>query len=117
MYQLYGNGVNDDYPAIQEMLDSGVCEVVLPAPEKYYVISKTLKIHGNQTLVLPKFATIRLTDGADCEMIENADFSVLSENIRIDGGIWDMNHSNQSPNPFHFEDKYGKKIARLFRRR
>ena len=43
MYGLYGNGVNDDYSAIQEMLDSGINEVVLPAPEKYYLISKTLK--------------------------------------------------------------------------
>ena len=110
MENLYGDGIHDDYQAIQALLDSRVCEVVLPAPKKHYLISKTLKIHGNQTLVLPKFATIRLTDGADCEMIENADFSVLSENIRIDGGIWDMNHSNQSPNPFHFEDKYGKKL-------
>ena len=71
---LYGDGIHDDFPAIQEMLDSGVCEVVLPAPEKYYVISKTLKIHGNQTLKLPRFAVIRLADKANCEMIENEDF-------------------------------------------
>lgn len=33
MYTLYGDGVHDDYPAIQEMIDSGVCEVSLPVPE------------------------------------------------------------------------------------
>ena len=27
----------------------------------------------------------------------------IKENIKIDGGIWDMNHKNQHPNPWHFE--------------
>ena len=107
-YQLYGDGIHDDYPAIQEMLDSKVCEVVLPAPKKCYTISKTLKIYGNQTLKLPRFALIRLADKANCEMLENADFENYSENICIDGGIWDMNHNNQWPNPYHFPDENGK---------
>lgn len=41
---LYGDGVHDDHAAIQEMIDSGVCEVSLPVPEKYYLITKTLVI-------------------------------------------------------------------------
>ncbi|MBQ8880388.1 MAG: hypothetical protein IJY69_06095 [Clostridia bacterium] len=105
---LYGDGINDDYPAIQEMLDSMICEVYLPAPKKHYLISNTLKIHSNQTLRLPRYAVIRLTDNANCEMLENADFDSYSENICIDGGIWDMNHSNQWPNPYHFPDENGK---------
>lgn len=108
MYQLYGNGVNDDYPAIQEMLDSGVSEICLPAPKKFYVISKTLKIHSNQCLKLGRFTTIRLADKANCEMIENADFDNWNENICIDGGIWDMNHNNQWLNPYHFPDENGQ---------
>lgn len=108
MYQLFGDGINDDYPAIQEMLDSGICEVVLPAPKKNYVISKTLKIHSNQCLRLGRFTTVRLADGANCEMIENVDFDNFNENICIDGGIWDMNHSKQWPNPYHFPDENGK---------
>ena len=107
-HRLYGDGIHDDYPAIQEMLDSLICEVALPAPEKFYVISKTLKIHGGQTLRLPRFAVIRLTDNANCEMIENENFETYSENICIDGGIWDMNHNNQWPNPYHFPDDDGK---------
>ena len=35
MYNLYGDGIHDDQPAIQEMIDSGVCEVSLPAPQKH----------------------------------------------------------------------------------
>ena len=31
---LYGDGIHDDQPAIQELIDSGVCEVCLPAPAK-----------------------------------------------------------------------------------
>lgn len=54
-YQLYGDGIHDDYPAMQEMLDSLVCEVVLPAPKKCYTISKTLKIHGGQTRTGEKY--------------------------------------------------------------
>ena len=34
MYKLYGDGIHDDAPAIQEMLDSGISAVILPVPEK-----------------------------------------------------------------------------------
>lgn len=34
MYTLYGDGIYDDAPAIQEMLDSGISSVVLPVPQK-----------------------------------------------------------------------------------
>ncbi len=110
MATLYGNGVNDDYPAIQEMLDSGSAEISLPSPEKCYMISRTLKIHSNQCLRLGRFTAIRLTPGANCVMIENDDFDSFCENIRIDGGIWDMNHRFQRPNPFHFPDENGKDL-------
>ena len=106
-YQLYGDGIHDDYPAIQEMLDSLLCEVVLPIPKKCYRISKTLKIRGNQTLRLPRFATIRLMDGANCEMLENEDFDNWNENICVDGGIWDANNKNQMQNPYHYKDENG----------
>ena len=104
---LYGDGIHDDYPAIQEMLDSGICEVVLPAPKVRYLISKTIKIHGGQTLRLPRFAEIMLADDSNCCMIEDDDFSTWKENIAIVGGIWNMNNQNQDPNPFHFPDKNG----------
>ncbi|HHX53354.1 MAG TPA: hypothetical protein GX704_00415 [Clostridiales bacterium] len=102
MYNLYGDGINDDYPAIQRMLDSGTASVNLPPPEKCYLLSKTLKIHSNQELILPRFARIRLADSANCCMLENAEPRERNENIRVSGGIWDMNHKNQHPNPYHF---------------
>ena len=33
MFKLYGDGVHDDTNAIQEIIDSGICEVCLPAPK------------------------------------------------------------------------------------
>ncbi len=71
MYTLYGDGIHDDQPAIQELIDSGVCEVVLPAPKKHYLIGKTLYLPSNFRLVLPRFAEIRLADGANCAMLRN----------------------------------------------
>ncbi len=105
---LYGNGINDDFPAIQELLDSGLSEVILPAPEKCYMISQTLKIHGGQTLRLGRFTTIRLMPHSNCSMLEDDDFHTYKENICIDGGIWDMNNAEQAPNPYHYADETGK---------
>lgn len=71
MYTLYGDGIHDDYPAIQKMIDSGVCEVSLPVPKKHYLITKTLFLPSNFRLVLPRFAEIKLADGANCAMVRN----------------------------------------------
>ncbi len=105
---LYGDGIHDDYQAIQELLDSGECEIRLPMPKVKYCISKTLKIHSNQAFILPRYARISLMPDSNCAMMENADFSKWENNIRIEGGIWDMNHNEQEPNPGHFHDKHGK---------
>lgn len=115
---LYGNGIDDDYPAIQQMLSSGLSCVYLPAPEKHYVIGQTLKIGSGQELRLDRFTVIRLAAGANCAMLENADFDGGNENIRVSGGIWDMNHNEQWPNPYHFPnpetgENYRETWARL----
>lgn len=107
-YILYGNGIDDDYPAIQEMLDSGKCVVELPVPEKHYLISKTIKIHGGQTIKLSPYTEVRLKEMSNCAMLEDDDFCSWKENICVDGGIWDMDNQNQEPNPWHFPGKDGK---------
>lgn len=71
VHPLYGDGIHDDTAAIQEMIDSGCREVVLPTPEKHYVISKPLELPSNFRLVLPRFAEIRLADNANCLMLKN----------------------------------------------
>ena len=137
---LYGDGIHDDYPAIQEMIDSGVCEVSLPAPEKCYLISKTLTLPSNFKLTLPRYAEIRLMDMSNCPMISNKmveDYAervpekyktifngdpyylwahvnkyspeIMTENIEIEGGIWNFNTMNQLANPeqTHVREPYG----------
>ena len=46
-FTLYGDGIHDDTDAIQELIDSGVCEVSLPVPKKLYLISRPLEIRRN----------------------------------------------------------------------
>lgn len=117
-YKLYGDGIHDDYPAIQEMLDSGMQVVYLPVTEKNYLISKTLKIHSNQELRLDAYTRICLTDNANCFMLTNYDNLTGNENVRVVGGIWDMNHSNQKPNPLHFPDpETGFDLMNMLRKR
>ncbi len=78
-FKLYGDGVHDDYPAIQEMIDSGVRELSLPLPEKNYLISKPLELPSNFKLTLPRFAEIKLADGANCVMLKNKTVSDYDE--------------------------------------
>lgn len=107
---LYGDGLHDDYPAIQEMLDSGKPCVYLPVPVNHYVIGKTLRIHSNQELRLDRYTRICLADNSNCCMLENAEPEEWNSNVTVTGGIWDMNHNRQNPNPYHFPDpETGKK--------
>lgn len=69
-HTLYGDGIHDDTAAIQELLDTKK-EVVLPEPEAFYLISKTLFIGSNTRLCLPRFAEIRLANGSNCPMLRN----------------------------------------------
>ena len=118
MYTLYGDGIHDDQPAIQEMIDSGSCEIVLPAPKVCYLISKTLLIPSNFRLVLPRYAEIKLADGSNCLMVRNKgvtkaeirhdwvlidryslEESDANTNFEICGGIWNLNNRGQKGNP------------------
>ena len=95
---LYGDGIHDDTAAIQEMIDNGKT-VVLPAPEKYYLISKTLKLHSELELRLDRFAEVRLAPWSNCPMLTNCDHANGNRRIVISGGIWNGNNREQAPNP------------------
>lgn len=101
---LYGDGIHDDLPAIQEMLDNR-SYVYLPPPEKNYLIGKAIGLSSGQELKLDRFSKIMLADHSDCCMLENKNPETGDKNIKVSGGIWDMNHKNQRPNPAHFADK------------
>lgn len=112
MLTLYGDGVHDDYAAIQERLDSGASLIYLPAPEAFYLIGNTLKVHSHQELRLDRYTRIVLKAGSNCAMIENADPETGNEDITISGGVWDMDHRHQNPNPYHFPDPVTGKTGR-----
>lgn len=101
MHTLYGDGIHDDTLAIQEMLDSGLSQIVLPVPQKHYCISATLKIHSNQTLCVGETTTIRLLPHSDCPMLTNAEQD--AHDIVITGGIWDYDNVNQKGNRIRTE--------------
>ena len=96
--KLYGDGVHDDSVAIQALLDRREPLVKLPPPTKFYLISKTLRIHSNQELKLDRFSVVRLAKQSNCYMLANDDFEGGNENIAISGGIWDYNNLEQNPN-------------------
>jgi len=118
--KLYGDGIHDDTSALQELIDSGICELCLPVPEKFYLISKPLELPSNFKLKLPRYAKVKLAANSNCVMIKNktltdrkeriADKGIYDfvneyspdfpcENIAVEGGIWDLNNKEQAPNP------------------
>lgn len=103
-HTLYGDGIHDDLPAIQEMLDSGVHCVYLPEPKNCYVINGSIRLNSNQELKLDRYTRVKLGDWVNTTMITNADPVGTNENLAVTGGIWDMNHANQKMNPAHFPD-------------
>lgn len=105
-YALYGDGVNDDTAAIQEMLDKGGL-VALPEPEKFYLISATLKIHSDTEFVLGRFTEVRLAAKSNAPMLTNSDHVNGNKNILINGGIWNGNNIEQAPNPQMLADEFG----------
>lgn len=124
MHTLYGDGIHDDTLAIQELIDSGACEVTLPAPKKFYLISKPIELPSNFRLVLPRFAEVRLAARSNCLMVRTKNISTevpcakttegwqflddrlpfSCENIELCGGIWNCNNMEQQPNNIQTRD-------------
>ena len=103
---LYGDGIHDDTAAIQELIDSSKV-VVLPPPEKHYLISSTLRIPSNFELKLDRFTEIKLAPKSNCPMLTNSDHVGGNKRIAISGGIWNANNLEQAPNPQMIADENG----------
>ena len=97
---LYGDGIHDDTEALQELIDNTPGGVSLPMPEKCYLISKPLELPGNFRLTLPRFAEVKLMHKSDCLMLTNKKSDEPLKNIEVEGGIWNYNNLEQSPNPW-----------------
>lgn len=129
LHTLYGDGVHDDTAALQELIDTSGAALSLPAPEKFYLISRPLELPSNFSLILPRFAEIRLAPNSNCTMIKNrltvdsdapeiapdSPFHFpeyarrlkkcpVSRNIELRGGIWNCNNLGQKANPIQTRD-------------
>ncbi|MDR1382059.1 MAG: hypothetical protein LBJ47_11360 [Tannerella sp.] len=91
-----GDGVFDDTKGLQDLLDTGGATIFLPKPAKNYLISRTLKIHSGQTLIVDRNAVIRLADRAGAHLLTNAEPARGDSNITVIGGIWDGNNLTQT---------------------
>ena len=94
------DGVRDNTDELQSLIDSAHGALTLPPPEKFYLISRPLRLPSCFSLTLPRYAEIRLKNGSDCHMLEAAEEE--SRNIEVVGGVWNYNNLGQSKNPFHF---------------
>lgn len=104
-----GDGMHDDYAAFQAALDSGVNTVVVP--QGIYLISKTLKVPSNTTILADPSAKMVMKSVSRRKrndfLLSNSDAEKGNQNIRIIGGIWDGNNTaveNAKPDIF---DKNG----------
>lgn len=103
---VLGDGVNDDAPGIQALLDSGAGEVRLPKPKACYLIGDTLRIHSGQTLKLDRAAVVKLKPDAAKVMLSNAEHAKGDERICVEGGIWDMDNLNQPLTSYQQDRNY-----------
>ncbi len=108
---IVGDGVHDDTAGLQALLDSGEHEIRVPAAKVCLLISKTLKVHSNQSVVFDRYTVIRMKAGSDQIMIANDDHEKGNENISLVGGIWDMNNLEQSLTEYQECRQKGTKFA------
>lgn len=104
-FGAYGDGMHDDYAAIEQALCSGAAEVVIP--QGIYCVSGTLRVHSNTHILAAQGAKI-VMKGTQRKhqndfLLSNADTENGNVNIRITGGIWDGNNKapeNEKPDIF-----------------
>lgn len=88
-----GDGVTDDAPAIQALLDRRAPLIYFPPG--HYRIGHSLRLPCHTRIQAHPFAWFRLADGAGKDvhtfLISNADLDNGNESISIRGGIWDGN--------------------------
>ena len=114
-YGAVGDGIHDDYHAIQAALDSGADEIIIP--HGVYCISKTLKVKSNTSILADKTAKILMKSTAkrkrnEC-LLSNSDLENGNSNIKITGGIWDGNNTAPENAKSDLFDKDGYSGAML----
>ncbi len=111
-FGVYGDGVHDDCPAIQAVLDKN--DGIVMVPEGTYKINGTLQILPNTRLVVHPAAHLFFADGAGIDsqsfLLTNQNHTLGDCNIQIEGGIWDGNNLKNPRRP----DEPGSYTGALF---
>lgn len=108
-FGAFGDGVHDDYAAVQKALDSGAGTVIIPAG--VYNVSKTLKIHSN-TVVEADFSAKIIMKSSERRrrgefLLTNSDIENGNSVIEINGGVWDGNKTAEENAKADIFDKNG----------
>lgn len=103
---VVGDGVHDDTAGLQALLDSGRTEVRFPDPKVCLSITRTLKIHSCQSLVLSPSTVVRLLPRSNTVMITNDDHNKGNSYISVTGGIWDMDNQKQDLCSYHRDSNW-----------
>ena len=102
-----GNGIQDDHPFIQKVLDEAENAVVI-IPEGVYRITQTLKVSSNTEIRADQNARL-FHCGSTVKhqgdfLLSNKNVVEGNENISVSGGIWDGNfdgkNNNKNPDLF-----------------
>lgn len=85
----------DDAAYLQALLDR---RGEVRFPEGEFELTRPLLIYSHTSLIVPAVTTIRLADGANCSMLDNAGYAKGERDrcIRVSGGIWDGNNAHQT---------------------
>jgi len=101
-----GDGRTDDYLAFRAALSSGAAEVLIPFGE--YSVSDTLYIGSNTRLIADRCAKVVMKRSSRAK---RGDFLLSaidgSENISVEGGIWDGKNSDEKNAKPDLFDKEG----------
>ena len=100
-----GNGIADDFAAIQSALDSKEKEIYIPMG--IYCVSGTLLVHSDTHIIADKGTKIVMKSKERRKrnefLLSNSDTLNGNKNISITGGIWDGNNTqpeNAKPDLF-----------------
>ena len=114
-FGAFGDGVHDDYAAFQAALDAGAQAVTIP--QGIYLISQTLKIGSNTTIIADRGAKMIMKSISRRKrndfLLSNKDVVNGNQNITITGGIWDGNNTSPENAKADIFDKEGYSGAML----
>ena len=108
-FGAWGDGAHDDYTAFQAALDAGADTIIIP--QGIYLISQTLKIGSNTTIIADRGAKMIMKSISRRKrndfLLSNKDVVNGNQNITITGGIWDGNNTSPENAKADIFDKEG----------